>query len=65
MIERAQRSAEEAGIGQIEFCLGNAEDMPVESGTAYVVLPNCVLHLFGPAVLHQYRRGIHRLTSLC
>ncbi len=45
MIERARRSAEVAGIGQVEFRLGNAEEMPVESGTVDVVLSNCVINL--------------------
>jgi ubiquinone/menaquinone biosynthesis C-methylase UbiE len=45
MIERARRSAEEAGIGQVEFRLGNAEAMPIEAGTVDVVLSNCVINL--------------------
>jgi arsenite methyltransferase len=45
MLERARRSAEEAGFGQVDFRLGNAEEMPVESGTVDVVLSNCVINL--------------------
>lgn len=45
MIERARRSAAAAGLGQVEFRLGNAEQMPVESGTVDVVLSNCVINL--------------------
>ncbi len=45
MIERATRSAAEAGISQVDFRLGNAEEMPVASGTVDVVLSNCVINL--------------------
>ncbi len=45
MIERARRSAAAAGVGQVEFWLGNAEQMPVESGTVDVILSNCVINL--------------------
>lgn len=45
MIERAQRSAEAAGLAQVEFRLGQAEEMPVEDGTVDVILSNCVINL--------------------
>jgi ubiquinone/menaquinone biosynthesis C-methylase UbiE len=45
MIERARRTASEAGLGQVEFRLGQAEAMPVESGTVDVILSNCVINL--------------------
>ena len=45
MIERARRSAADAGLGQVEFRLGNAEAMPIEDGTVDVVLSNCVINL--------------------
>ena len=45
MIERARRSAEEAGLKQVEFRLGQAEEMPVEDGTVDVILSNCVINL--------------------
>jgi ubiquinone/menaquinone biosynthesis C-methylase UbiE len=45
MIERARRSAEAAGLSQVEFRLGQAEAMPVEDGTVDVVLSNCVINL--------------------
>ena len=45
MIERARRSAEDAGLGQVEFRLGNAEAMPIDDGTVDVVLSNCVINL--------------------
>jgi len=45
MIERAQRSAGAAGLPQVEFRLGQAEDMPVEDGIVDVILSNCVINL--------------------
>ncbi len=45
MIERAQRNAAEAGAGQVEFRLGQAEAMPVEDRTVDVILSNCVINL--------------------
>jgi ubiquinone/menaquinone biosynthesis C-methylase UbiE len=45
MIERARRNAAEAGLGQVEFRLGQAEAMPVEDGTVDVILSNCVINL--------------------
>lgn len=45
MIERARRSAAEAGLNQVEFRLGQAEAMPVEDGTVDVILSNCVINL--------------------
>jgi SAM-dependent methyltransferase len=45
MIERARKSATEAGLSQVEFRLGNAEAMPIEDGTVDVILSNCVINL--------------------
>jgi arsenite methyltransferase len=45
MIERAQRSAQAAGLSQVDFRLGQAEAMPVDSQTVDVVLSNCVINL--------------------
>ena len=45
MIERARQSALAAGLEQVEFRLGQAEAMPVESGTVDVILSNCVINL--------------------
>lgn len=45
MIERARQSAEEAGLKQVEFRLGQAEEMPVEDATIDVILSNCVINL--------------------
>jgi arsenite methyltransferase len=45
MIERAKKSAAEAGLSQVDFRLGQAEAMPVESSTVDVVMSNCVINL--------------------
>ena len=45
MIERARKSAAEAGLGQVEFRLGNAQALPIEDGTVDVILSNCVINL--------------------
>ena len=45
MIERAQRSAAEAGLTNVEFRLGQAEELPVEDAVVDVILSNCVVNL--------------------
>jgi arsenite methyltransferase len=45
MIERARRAAAAAGFTQVEFRLGQAEDMPVEDNSVDVILSNCVINL--------------------
>ena len=45
MIERARKSAAEAGLSQVEFRLGNAQAMPIEDSTVDVILSNCVINL--------------------
>lgn len=45
MIARARRTAQEAGLPQAEFRLGQAESMPVKDGTLDVILSNCVINL--------------------
>jgi len=45
MVERARRAAAAAGLCQVEFRLGQAEDMPVEDNSVDVILSNCVINL--------------------
>lgn len=45
MIEAARKNAAEAGAANAEFRLGDAEDMPVESGTVDWIISNCVINL--------------------
>jgi len=45
MIDRARRSAVVAGLRQVEFRQGKAEEMPVEDGSVDVIMSNCVVNL--------------------
>jgi SAM-dependent methyltransferase len=45
MIARARRAAEKGGYTQVEFRLGQAEELPVEDQTIDVVISNCVINL--------------------
>lgn len=45
MISRARENAEKVGFNNVEFRLGDIEDMPVVSNKADVVVSNCVLNL--------------------
>lgn len=45
MLEKARRSAEEAGLKSVEFREGCAEVLPVDDGWADVVISNGVLNL--------------------
>jgi SAM-dependent methyltransferase len=58
MVEKANRAANESGIGNVEFRLGYAETLPVEDGWADVVISNGVLNLVPdkPAALQEMAR---------
>ena len=45
MIERATKAAEQNGYGNVEFRLGQIEEMPVETGSVDWVISNCVINL--------------------
>jgi len=45
MVEKAKRNAMTYNISNVEFRLGESEDLPVESDTIDVVLSNCVINL--------------------
>lgn len=45
MIERAVVNAGKLGFSNVEFRLGDIENLPVEDGSADVVISNCVLNL--------------------
>lgn len=45
MIEKARRNALTLGFSNIEFRLGEIENLPVESSSVNVVISNCVLNL--------------------
>lgn len=45
MIERARRNARESGFSQVEFRLGEIENLPVADSSVDVILSNCVINL--------------------
>jgi arsenite methyltransferase len=45
MVERARANAEKLHLNNVEFRLGEIENLPVQSGTVDVVVSNCVLNL--------------------
>lgn len=45
MLERARAAAEKAGLPQVEFRAGQAEALPLDDGSADVVISNCVINL--------------------
>lgn len=45
MIRRAQKTAEEGGYTNVEFHLGEIEDMPLEDEMVDVIISNCVINL--------------------
>jgi len=45
MVERARANAEKLGFNNVEFRLGDIEDIPVTSNKADVIVSNCVLNL--------------------
>jgi ubiquinone/menaquinone biosynthesis C-methylase UbiE len=45
MIEKAKNNAEKLGFSNVEFLLGDIENMPVKDNCADVVVSNCVLNL--------------------
>ena len=45
MIEKARANAQKLGFTNVEFRLGDIENMPVSDSTADVIISNCVLNL--------------------
>ena len=45
MIKRAEENAEKGAYANVEFRLGEIEDMPVEDNSVDVILSNCVINL--------------------
>jgi len=45
MIARARENADKLGLNNVEFRLGDIEDMPVTANKADVIVSNCVLNL--------------------
>ncbi|MFX0108841.1 MAG: arsenite methyltransferase [Candidatus Hodarchaeota archaeon] len=45
MIEKAKHGAEQLGLENVEFRLGDIEDLPVEDSSVDVIISNCVINL--------------------
>jgi SAM-dependent methyltransferase len=45
MIELARRNAAELGVANVEFRLGDIEELPVAAGSVDVIISNCVVNL--------------------
>lgn len=45
MITKARRNAEKAGFGNVDFRLGELENLPVADGIVDVIISNCVINL--------------------
>lgn len=45
MVDKARKNAEKIGVKNVEFVLGDIEDMPLDDNIADVVVSNCVLNL--------------------
>jgi SAM-dependent methyltransferase len=45
MVGKARHNAEKAGVGHVEFRLGEIEHLPVADGTIDVIMSNCVINL--------------------
>jgi arsenite methyltransferase len=53
MITKARQNAEKAGVGNIEFRLGEIEHLPVADNSADIIMSNCVINL-SPDKLRVY-----------
>ena len=45
MIDKARKNAKEAGIKNVEFKLGDIEDIPLDNNIADCIISNCVINL--------------------
>lgn len=58
MIDKARSNAESIGASNVEFRLGDIEDMPIDDASVDVIISNCVLNLVpnkGRAFAEMYR----------
>jgi arsenite methyltransferase len=54
MVSKARKNAEKIGTGNVEFRLGEIENLPVADNTADIIMSNCVINL-SPDKLSVYR----------
>ena len=62
MIERARANAVKVGAANVEFRLGQIEDLPVQDASADVVISNCVINL-SPDKPQVFREMLRVLKS--
>ena len=60
MITKARANAAQAGVGNVEFRLGEIESLPVADHSVDVIISNCVINLSPdkPRVLHEAFRAL-------
>ena len=56
MVSKARKNAEKIGAQNVEFRLGEIENLPVGDNTADIIMSNCVLNL-SPEKLRVYREA--------
>lgn len=61
MIQRAEENVRKAGLDNVKFVLGDAENMPLEAETADWVISNCVINLSPDK--EQVFREIYRILK--
>ena len=62
MIIKSRRNAEQAGFGNVEFRLGELENLPVADGIVDVIISNCVINL-SPEKERVFREAFRVLSS--
>ena len=45
MVGKARKNAEKVGVGNVEFRLGEIENLPIADDTADIIMSNCVINL--------------------
>ena len=60
MIQRAEKTAKENGYKNVEFRLGEIEDLPVKDNTVDVIISNCVINL-SPDKLQTFKEAFRVL----
>jgi len=60
MIQRAERTAKENGYKNVEFRLGEIENLPVKDNTIDVIISNCVINL-SPDKLQTFKEAFRVL----
>lgn len=67
MLEKAKENAKKRGYNNINFLLGDIENLPIEDNTADVVISNCVLNLLPSKdrIFHEIFRVLKPNSHFC